>query len=134
MDIKQDVPVAAPQAMEAMPDSTELPFELKDWREERRFKAWKLREAGWKQSDIARELGVSQAAVSRWMKSAGDGGVKSLRSQANKRSSLDVIHIPRLAECINFGAETFGFDDDKWTRERFIWLLKNKFDVEIWEE
>ncbi len=134
MDTNQDVAMATNEAPKNLEDFAGLPFELKDWREERRFKAWKLREAGWKQSDIARELGVSQAAVSRWMKSAGDGGVKSLRSQANKRSSLDVIHIPRLAECINFGPVAFGFTDDQWTRDRFIWLLKNKFDVEIWEE
>lgn len=39
-----------------------------DWREERRKRAWKLKEAGWKQNDIAAALGVSEGAVSQRLK------------------------------------------------------------------
>jgi transposase len=31
-----------------------------DWREERRKRAWKLKEKGWQQKDIAAALGVSE--------------------------------------------------------------------------
>jgi transposase len=31
-----------------------------DWREERRKRAWKLKEQGWQQKDIAGALGVSE--------------------------------------------------------------------------
>lgn len=37
----------------------------KDWREARRLRAWKLKQKGWKQKDIAEALGVSKGAVSR---------------------------------------------------------------------
>jgi len=35
-----------------------------DWREERRKRAWQLKEQGWQQKDIATVLGVSEGAVS----------------------------------------------------------------------
>jgi len=33
----------------------------KDWREARRLRAWKLKQKGWKQKDIAEALGVVKA-------------------------------------------------------------------------
>jgi predicted transcriptional regulator len=36
-----------------------------DWRRKR---AWKLKEEGWQQKDIAADLGVSEGAVSQWLK------------------------------------------------------------------
>src|SRR6266852_1881945 len=39
-----------------------------DWRAERRKRAWKLKEEGWQQKDIAIALGVSEGAVSQWLK------------------------------------------------------------------
>jgi len=39
-----------------------------DWREERRKQAWKLKEQGWQQKDIAVALGVSEGAVRHWMR------------------------------------------------------------------
>ena len=50
------------------------------WREARRFRAFELKQDGWKQIDIAEALGVSEGAVSQWMK-------KALRG-ARKRSKL----------------------------------------------
>jgi transcriptional regulator with XRE-family HTH domain len=38
-----------------------------DWREERRKRAWDLKEQGWRQKDIAEALGVSEGAVSPWL-------------------------------------------------------------------
>ena len=52
----------------------------KDWLEGRRLRAWELKQAGWKQCDIASALGVSQGAVSQWMQRAGDGDIDALRS------------------------------------------------------
>ncbi|HEY1352704.1 MAG TPA: helix-turn-helix domain-containing protein, partial [Ktedonobacteraceae bacterium] len=41
-----------------------------NWREGRRMRGWELHEAGWKQKDIAAALGVSEGAVSQWLKKA----------------------------------------------------------------
>ena len=44
-----------------------------DWREERRKRAWALKHEGWPQKDIATALGVSEGAVSQWLKRAREG-------------------------------------------------------------
>jgi transcriptional regulator with XRE-family HTH domain len=38
-----------------------------DWREERRIRAWDLKQQGWKQQTVAQVLGVSAGAVSQWL-------------------------------------------------------------------
>ena len=56
-----------------------------DWREERRKRAWALKQDGWPQKDIAIALGVSAGAVSQWLKQAREhGGVEAL----NRRPAL----------------------------------------------
>ena len=49
-----------------------------DYREYRRQRAWELKQAGRKQKDIAAALGVSEGAVSGWVKQARQGGVEAL--------------------------------------------------------
>ena len=41
-----------------------------DWREGRRVRAYELKEQGWSQRAIAAALGVSEGAVSQWLKRA----------------------------------------------------------------
>src|SRR6266700_3160805 len=55
-----------------------------DWREERRKQAWKLKEQGWQQQDIAVALGVSEGAVSHWMKRGREGGIEALEAHPPK--------------------------------------------------
>ena len=50
----------------------------KGWREGRRFRAWELREKGWTQQGIAGALGVTQGAVSQWLKRAAEGGCRNI--------------------------------------------------------
>ncbi len=50
-----------------------------DWREGRRLRAWELHQQGWKQKDIAAALGVTQGAVSQWLKRGNTRGVDALR-------------------------------------------------------
>ena len=47
-----------------------------DWREGRRRRAWELKQAGWKQQDIAAALGVTGGAVSQWLSRAQAEGVE----------------------------------------------------------
>jgi DNA-directed RNA polymerase specialized sigma24 family protein len=44
--------------------------EAADWREGRRRRAWELHEQDWSQRDIAAALGVTEGAVSQWMRRA----------------------------------------------------------------
>src|SRR5258708_33073017 len=45
-----------------------------DWREERRKRAWALKQQGWLQKDSAAALGVSAGAVSQWLTRAREAG------------------------------------------------------------
>ena len=44
------------------------------WREGRRLRALDLHEQGWAGKAIAEALGVTQGAVSQWLKRAREGG------------------------------------------------------------
>jgi transposase len=70
-----------------------LSSQATDWREGRRLRAWELKQEGWNQREIARALGVTEGAVSQWIKRASEGGgVEGLR----KRTSPGAP--PRLSE------------------------------------
>ena len=51
----------------------------KDWKEARRLQGWHLMQQGWSQCEIAEALGVSEAAVSQWVKRGCEGGPEALR-------------------------------------------------------
>jgi transposase len=102
------------------------------WRESRRLQAWKLHEQGWSQRQIAEELGVTQGAVSQWIRRAHEGGgADALRHRPapGRRASLtdeQFAQIPTLLAC---GAEALGFEDDTWTTERVAAVLQKEFGV-----
>ena len=52
-----------------------------DWRELRRLRAWDLKNKGWKQRDIAEALGVTEGAVSQWLKRGREKGEKALAAR-----------------------------------------------------
>jgi predicted transcriptional regulator len=57
-----------------------LSSQASDWREGRRLRAFELKERGWKQTEIAQALGVTEGGVSQWMKRAQqEEGVEGLR-------------------------------------------------------
>ncbi len=104
-----------------------------DWQVKRRLRALELKESGWTQRQIAVELGVTEGAVSQWMKMAREGGREGLIPSSRRRPmpGLNMIQLERLAACLDYGARTFGFDDDRWDRDRFLWLLENKFSIKV---
>lgn len=59
-----------------------ISVESQDWRAMRRFRAWELyAEHHWPQSLIAEALGVTQGAVSQWIKRGTEGGPEALQSR-----------------------------------------------------
>jgi transposase len=58
------------------------PFNASDTREWRRMQAWRLKQLGWKQRDIAVALGASEGAVSQWLAAARAGGPDALLSRS----------------------------------------------------
>jgi transposase len=103
-----------------------------DGREERRKRAWALKQAGWPQKEIARALGVSAGAVSQWRKRAREGGgVGALkrRPAPGRPPRLRVEQRAQLPALLARGAEAYGFRGDGWTARRVARLIADTFGV-----
>src|SRR6266568_6734538 len=87
-----------------------------DWREERRKQAWKLKQQGWRQQEIAEALGVSKGAV----KAHPPKGVPARLTWEQK------AQIPNL---LAKGAEAYGFRGDVWTASRVTKVIDQTFGV-----
>ena len=108
-----------------------LSTQAKDWREGRRFRALELKEQGWKQTHIAEALGVSEGAVSQWMKRAREKGVQALRHNPPPGAPprLSEQERARLPELVAQGPEAHGFRGEVWTCERVAIVIRKEFGV-----
>ena len=99
----------------------------KDWREGRRLRARELKQQGWKQRAIAQALGVSEGAVSQWMRRADDGGINALRHVPPPGAQPKLKPDQQLAlfDLLLLGAEAFGFRGDVWTGPRVVALIRH---------
>jgi len=102
-----------------------------DWREARRYRAWKLKQQGWKQKDIAQALGVSEGAVSQWLTRGHAGGEKALAAHPPsgvppRLTREQVQHLPELLEQ---GAEHDGFRGQGWTSRRVAEVIAQEYGV-----
>ena len=108
-----------------------LSSQASNWREGRRLRAFELKEQGWKQKQIAQALGVTEGAVSQWMKRAREQGVEGLRHKpppgATPRLSED--QRARVPELLERGAEAHGFRGEVWTCERVAQVIRREFGV-----
>ena len=108
-----------------------LSSQATNWREGRRLRALELKERGWKQTQIADALGVTEGAVSQWMKRAREEGVEGLRDKpppgATPRLSED--ERAKLPELLAQGAKAHGFRGEVWTCERVAKLIRREFGV-----
>ncbi len=102
-----------------------------DWREERRKRAWTLKEEGWQQQDIAAALGVSEGAVSHWVKRGREGGIEALKAHPPTGVSprLTAEQKAQIPELLARGAEAYGFRGDVWTASRVAEVIKRTFGV-----
>ena len=105
--------------------------QAKDWREIRRHRAWELKKLGWKQRDIAEALGVTEGAVSQWLKMARDGGVEGLaaRKRSGRPAKLTPEQKRQIPELLARGAAAHGFRGELWTRARAAVVLRREFGV-----
>lgn len=102
-----------------------------DWKEWRRLRAWELSQQGWSQKEIAEALGVTEGAVSQWMKVGRGQGEEGLRGKIAKGpqhrlSEKQVVQLPAL---LDQGAEAHGFRGAVWTTARVAELIKKRFGV-----
>jgi len=102
-----------------------------DWREERRKRAWKLKEQNWKQREIAVALGVSEGAVSQWLKRGREQGVEALKAHPAKGATprLTAEQTTQIPALLAKGAEASGFRGDVWTASRVAKVIERTFGV-----
>ena len=103
-----------------------------DWREERRKRAWALKQRGWLQKDIAAALDISAGAVSQWMKRAREGGgveALSRRPPPGTRPRLSAEQQAQIPGLLVVGAEAHGFRGNVWTAKRVVIVIWRHFGV-----
>jgi transposase len=101
------------------------------WKEERRKRAWALYQSGWRQKDIAEALGVTQGAVSQWIKRGKTDGEAGFTEQPKSGAPprLSETDRQKLPELLKRGAESFGFRGDLWTCGRVGKVIEREFGV-----
>ena len=102
-----------------------------DWREGRRLRAWALKQEGWSQKAIAAALGVTEGAVSQWMKRAAEGGKERLKRQPppGPAPRLSEAQRAQLPDLLRKGAEHYGFLGEVWTQDRVRAVIQRVFGV-----
>jgi transposase len=105
--------------------------EVTDWREGRRLRAWELKQQGWNQKAIAQALGVTEGAVSQWMKRAAENGLQGLKRRPPPGSfpRLSEEQRAQLPELLAKGAQHYGFLGQVWTQNRVRAVIQQVFGV-----
>ena len=102
-----------------------------NWKEARRVQAWHLTQQGWPQRQIAKALGVSEAAVSQWMRRAREGGPQALRRRpppgAPRRLAAE--QLARRPALLPRGPTAYGFRGQVWTRQRVAEVIRVVYGV-----
>jgi transposase len=100
--------------------------------EERRLTAagW-LRAGRLSQAEIARRVGVSEAAVSKWKRRLDAGGTAALRRtpHTGRRPRLTEPEWRRVLTRLSRGAVAAGFDTERWTLRRVAEVVRRDFGV-----
>ena len=102
-----------------------------DWREGRRLRAYELKQEGWKQKLVAEALGVTEGAVSQWMKRAREEGVEGLhhRKPPGPQARLTTEQRAQIPGLLERGPESFGFRGELWTQPRIARVIHGEFGV-----
>lgn len=97
----------------------------------RRLRAMSLLDQGWIQARIARELGVTPAAVSQWVKARRRGGDAALRAKphAGPKPKLNDRQLRRLEKLLLRGPTKHGYLTELWTLDRVAQVIQRSFGV-----
>ena len=106
-------------------------IETKNWKEKRRLHAVKLKQAGWKQKDIAAALDVSPMAVSHWIRKMETEGIQSLCAHPHTGRPADLSREQKelIPDFLSHSAEAYGFRGDIWTCRRVKKVIEWEFGV-----
>ena len=90
-----------------------------------------IQEGKKRRADIARELGVSRAAVSIWWSRYLAKGEAALRRRPRpgRPPKADPKTLARLPQLLHRGAMAYGFATDLWTTKRVAHVVEQEFGV-----
>ena len=99
--------------------------------EQRRLRAITLLEQKFSQSEVARQLGVTPAAVCQWVKVRRRDGPEALKAKIHPgpKPKLNVRQLKRLEKLLLQGPTRHGFATDLWTLPRIVELIRRTFGV-----
>src|SRR5512136_252498 len=109
---------------------TWLPTLSKQQLEERRHEAARLlRQRQLSQAEIARELGVSRAAVCQWAKQLEQQGLRGLAARVvpGRPAQISRTDWCRLLTILKRGAKRAGFPTERWTLFRIQLVIWREF-------
>ncbi|MCI0348007.1 MAG: winged helix-turn-helix domain-containing protein [Acidobacteriales bacterium] len=92
-----------------------------------------LKQGKQSQAAIARQLGVSEAAVSQWKRQLHDGGLRAralrLKRATGRPAKLSGQQLRQLVRMLKRGAIANGFATERWTQGRIQQLIARTFQV-----
>ncbi len=98
--------------------------------EERRLKGAQLLKAGkLSQAEIARQLGVSRTAVTRWAQQLAIGQPLQRRIASGRPPKLTAAQQRTLKRLLKHGAGAAGFPSERWTLGRIQQVIEREFGV-----
>lgn len=106
--------------------------DLAAW-EQRRFKGLDLYQHDVSQAEIARRLGVTQQAVSKWIRDWKRLGKQSLvrKPHEGRPHKLSADQERDLLDQLSRGPLAHGYSTALWTGERIARLIRERYDVRI---
>lgn len=101
------------------------------WKEARRLQALALRQKGWKQTQIAEALGVTEGAVSQWFRMVRDTNATALLAHPHSGRPPDLTRAQKdlIPDLLSHGAEAYGFRGDVWTNARVAKVIEWEWSV-----
>ena len=101
-------------------------------REQVRFAAAALIEAGATDQEVARRFRVSRMSANRWRRALAAGGKQALASKGagGARCKLTPAQLAELEAVLDADPAAWGWDDQCWTLARIAGLVCERFKVE----
>jgi transposase len=102
----------------------------RDWKEARRQRAFVLAAKGWKQRRIAEALGVTEGAVSQWLRGR-DCKLQPWRTRprSGRPLKLETEKLESLPDLLSHGAQAWGFRGEHWSAARVAAVVHRHFGV-----
>lgn len=95
------------------------------------MQAWRVKQLGWKQRDIAVALGASESAVRQWVSAARTGGSDDLlaRPSPGRPTEVGAAQLRLLPDSPWHGPEAYGFRGEVRTCGRVAQVLEDELGV-----